>query len=145
MRIVALFIRFHEHDSIKTCLLFSLFLKDPDPFSRLFESLWLFPVFFTDKQSLQTSIPAQKYSWQAVSLFSVYRMCPQSILIYIQSLDFKTKTDFLSRENTTTSWNERNMDKSYSTPCRTPVTQLNEPALYITLHAGSLFAACEAW
>ena len=40
--------------------------------------------------------------------------------------NFRLETEFLSKENTTTGWNEYIMRNSHNEPCMTSVPQLNE-------------------
>ena len=54
-------------------------------FTRL-ESLWLFYVYFTEIKAISLDFDISLKVLLAVPFFCVYRVCPKSIIICIQSL-----------------------------------------------------------
>ena len=89
----------------------------------------LFTLFTTEKHSHETSVLASKGSCQCCC------SVPQDVTKKVHLFAFRAwiksqETEFLSRENASTGWNEWNVDKSYNAPWKLPVTLLNERPSY---------------
>ena len=94
------------------------------PYSQYFSpwDLLLFPL-------LKSKLSRRRYESKdslGSAFFSVYRVCPKGLLIFIRAWVSRQETEFLSKENPSTSWNEWNMKKCHNAPFIASVPQLNE-------------------